>query len=614
MNTSSTGQDAIPTRRTFAGVQVPATFLLVLAVVFVALTVFAQPGVFSIDEINYLVTVVGLRHGMLDVPGTRGLTPSPELYAFDPEPQSRTTATGGIVSLAPPLYAFIAFPFSYLGWRGLILLNSLSFVAVAFILFLIAKALSGRDSVGWLVVFLWAAGGYSIEYAEAVWPHMLSVGLCSAAVLLAFLARRKGSLWVVALSGLMIGVAVGVREQNIVFAACLGMGVLLWSPRKLWMSTAFAVGVAVPLFFAASLNYAKHDVWHPFPKARTYSARASQQLQGEGVARANPLTVFWAKVVDYTTHPQVQDPAKALMFRTDKRSGALLVGSTMKKAWLQSAPWLLLGFVAIGGAWFSRKWRSDAERREVRILSLIILPILAMFTIAGFGWIDGWAYNQRYFLELVPLMALSAGLLLADESLKARDIVGGAIAGVLGAVGGLAIGTLSGWYSTVALAPLVVAGALLVCWFLRGFWKWGRIFAVLLGLAVGWSLALHFIDDVRASREKRRLNYARQEVLEESIPDHSALFAYWGARDAAGPLMLGRDIVLLDAWADGGTDAPTLARELMAQERAVYVLANGFPDDILENLRGSDSLVVVRDSPLRLLRLTLPPEESVRGE
>ncbi|HLF20591.1 MAG TPA: hypothetical protein VI704_07360, partial [Bacteroidota bacterium] len=112
--------------------------LLVLSIVGVFLTLTAIPGIFIIDEDNYLVSLVALRHGRFTIPGTEGFKPSSELVYFDPEANHRIVSSTPVTSLAPPLYAFIALPFSVFGVRGLILLNILAFLITAFLVFLYA--------------------------------------------------------------------------------------------------------------------------------------------------------------------------------------------------------------------------------------------------------------------------------------------------------------------------------------------------------------------------------------------------------------------------------------------------------------------------------------------
>ena len=59
-------------------------FLLVLLCLGLVLTAAVIPGIFTVDENNYLVNVLALRHGHVTVTNTAGLSPSRELLFFDP--------------------------------------------------------------------------------------------------------------------------------------------------------------------------------------------------------------------------------------------------------------------------------------------------------------------------------------------------------------------------------------------------------------------------------------------------------------------------------------------------------------------------------------------------
>src|SRR5690348_910091 len=103
---------------------VPA--LLVLGLV---LSITVVPGVFTTDDTNYLINVLALRHGRVTVANTEGLSPSRELLAFDPGPWTRGVSATPVASSAPPLYALLALPFSWFGWRGLVALNTIAYLA-----------------------------------------------------------------------------------------------------------------------------------------------------------------------------------------------------------------------------------------------------------------------------------------------------------------------------------------------------------------------------------------------------------------------------------------------------------------------------------------------------
>ena len=71
----------------------------------IVVTAKAVPGVFIVDEINYLVNALALRDGRVTIANTEGLSPSRELVFFDPFPPTRIVDATPVSSTAPPLYA-----------------------------------------------------------------------------------------------------------------------------------------------------------------------------------------------------------------------------------------------------------------------------------------------------------------------------------------------------------------------------------------------------------------------------------------------------------------------------------------------------------------------------
>ncbi len=569
--------------------------LVVLGIVLVATTI---RGPFIIDEINYLVTVIGLREGKLTVPGTEGLSPSKELFAFDPEAFGRIAARTPVASLAPPLYAPIALPFSAFNWRGLVFLNTLSFLLTALLVFALAKQYAVDRRTPWLASALVLLGGYGIEYSQGVWPHMLSVVLVTSAVFAASKAWRGSAPPIAMISGLLIGIATGVREQNIVVAGCLGLTVLLFANRRIRSTIWFGMGAVVPLLAIATMNSIRDHLWHPFPKFVAYSSQVAHNI-GDGSVLA-PLRMFWAKFVDYSTHPAITYPFESTIYRQNPESGAFLVLGTLKKAFLQSSPWVGLAFVVLLLAWFSNHDHKDDTRKGLQALSLLIFPLVLMFSFVGAGRTDGLAYNQRYFLEIIPLAALAIAFALDGLSVRVAQIV----AGVLGAgiVFAVALMLPSHSYYEIALlrVPLIFAVLLILSWLLRREARVRVFLPITLGLCLGWAFFVHTLDDLPASRARRSMNAILLRALEASIPDRSAVFAYWGSKDVAGPLMLTRDVVVLDAGADEGADAARLTLELQRQHRRIFILTGFFPRAIIKEIVGTDSLSVTLLDPIQI--------------
>ncbi len=85
-------------KRLFGQASDRTKLVLLLAGFGILLTTTIVPGVFIIDEDNYLVTVVGLQHGMLKMPGMENLTPSRELVNFDPGAKRGDVQSAPVVS------------------------------------------------------------------------------------------------------------------------------------------------------------------------------------------------------------------------------------------------------------------------------------------------------------------------------------------------------------------------------------------------------------------------------------------------------------------------------------------------------------------------------------
>jgi hypothetical protein len=134
----------------------------------------------------------------------------------------------------------------------------------------------------------------------------------------------------------------------------------------------------------------------------------------------------------------------------------------------------------------------------------------------------------------------------------------------------------------------------------------GRWLAALAGTALGWALAVHLGDDLPASRALRRQSVMLERAYERALPapsEPAALVAWWGMKDAAGPLLLDRDLVVLDARND---DAETLGRlidDLQAAGRRVLVVANAFPRRSLGPALAGRTTRTVRSGPVTLLEL-----------
>ncbi len=612
------------------------SFAALAAALGLALALTVKPGIFTIDECNHLAAVVGLRHGRLTLPGLEGISPSTELAFFNP--RKRQVLSSPPVHDLPPLYAFIALPFSYLGLSGLFILNTLAFVVTAAVLFLLARSLSEKPLTPWLAAVAFALASYCIEYAQALWPHMLSVCLCTAAFALAFHAwqpavapagagdRLRGAAAPAAVgaaaaaapavsaaaftAGLLSGVASGIRYQNIVFAACLGLGTWLWSARRWPATAAFAAGAALPLAATALLNHARLGSFNPISKGPGYLGIST------GASLSHPASIFgsikdfavafWFRVVDYSVCPPVNFGDFYPI--PDAKSGAYIFLGAVKKAWVQSSPWVPVALVSLLLAWRAgREPCARAATRAMRAASLIVWPVLVMFAVVGAKRTDGICFNQRYFLELVPLASLALALEMERYRFSRPALRVGVPGGALVAafLASAVLGFMPDTARETALmrVPLVLSAGLVACWVWAARGRGASALAIMLGACLAWSLAVHLGDDVSASRRRRADTALLSESLRARLPGSSAIVTWTVYRNVAAPLQLDRDLIIIDASRDHGRDAPRLIGQLMKQERRVFLLASGFDWQTMVLLTNRFGICEFQRGLVQLIRL-----------
>ena len=168
----------------------PRRLFPLLAALGIILGLTTIPGVFTMDEPNHLAAVMALRQCRLTIPGTEGFSASREWLYFDPGSRLSLRFSTPVVPRTPSLYPFLVIPFSFLGWRGLAGVNLIAFLGSLAMVFCYARWYSQNDASAWLAVATLVMGSYCIEYAQGLWPHMLSVGLCTGAFLLSSRAER----------------------------------------------------------------------------------------------------------------------------------------------------------------------------------------------------------------------------------------------------------------------------------------------------------------------------------------------------------------------------------------------------------------------------------------
>jgi hypothetical protein len=576
----------------------PRGLLIAVALFGLLLVSTAIPAPFTIDENNYLVTVLGLRQGRLTVPGTEGLPPSRELLYFDPAAIMRSVSETPVVSTAPPLYAVLAAPFSFLGWRGLVALNTIALLAVILLVFALTRRCSSAPEAPWIAAFCVGLGAYFYEYAQGLWPHMVAVALVTGAAYCATRAlTERPARWASA-AGLLSAAAAGVRYQNAFVVACLGFGLFALSRRRFVAAAAFGLGALPPLGASSLINHARIGSWNPVSKGPGYLPNSeSIAAGGEGSFLGDFVTMAWARIVDYTAAPSLAGTIHESFHTPHPVSGAYVMVTAVKKAWLQSAPWMVVPLLLLAGAWLPARWwqraMGSAPQPQLRLLSLVVLPTLAMFSATGPARTDGLCFNQRYFCELVPLVAVAFAW--AVEGIARRRtvlLVGGLLGATLGFVSLMPHHLVPLRHYLLLYVPLALAALLAGAWLveLRRRWSPSRspaapaALSLLAGATLAWAAVAHIGDDVTASRIMRQSRQGYLRELRPYLADRSAVFASGAIKDALGPLALELDVVIAVPAYDQAQTTEALLDTFLAQGRRVFLLPNVLPRELFDQI------------------------------
>ncbi len=407
----------------------------VLAVAQSALLLALRPGVLSIDEVTYLAMARSAAHGnLLGIDNGSALGLSPEL-----EWGLAREVGGRLVAQYPAGYALLAAPFYLLlGGAALFVLNTVAFYATVLLTRRIARRVLASERAALLAAAIFAGATFAWEYGAAQWPHAITMLFTCAAVdatLAAVGPRRR------VLAGLLVGLATTIRLDAIfVVPALLLVPLVLERQRASWRDAmALLVGLAPGLLLLAITNHVKFGTWMPLSYgpwqgegsntgASSYVllglvavlglvaahviVRRPERFDRRHLAvvvvaaalfavvvpsaRAGVLRLIdglWTLVIDLR-HRELDALESAL---TRSPRGAMIYVGTLKTSLVQSLPYLPLLVLSLA--------HPRARARKIA-LALPIAAYVAVFS--AFRWHGGLSVNLRYFVPILPLVAVLA--------------------------------------------------------------------------------------------------------------------------------------------------------------------------------------------------------------
>jgi hypothetical protein len=418
-----------------------------LLLTLVASLLFAPNGHLSVDEGVYHMMVQSFSStGSLNVWNGYEEFPSPELTL----PVLRANGDM-LVPQYPPFATALAAPFYLLaGYQGLYILNALSFIGTVGFTLLIVRVLFRDRGLALDACLILILATYAWQYAQAAWPHALSMLFvtgavyCTVASLQA--AGSRASLSLALAAGLIAGFGTGVRLDVSFVLPALLLPLAFTSPWRPWHALAVCVGTAPGLALLAIANHLKFGVASPFSYGVAGSGSASGLLPylpvvfagvaataaawvgtrprgrawlashklAAGLGAASFLTLLMLTPIGWEVAWRFAHGAYLLIVDLRIRDlgitepgltrgpgGGMIYLGSLKKALLQSCPYLValalpLAALARGG------------RDRFALGQLFLVPAAYIAAYSYFAWHGGQAFNLRYFVPILPFTSILA--------------------------------------------------------------------------------------------------------------------------------------------------------------------------------------------------------------
>jgi len=519
-------------------------FVLALAAVVIASAFFVSDGLNTVDELIYFLGADAFaQSGSLTVENGFETFGSEDLRLW-----FLIDGPNGLAPQYPPGSAVVGGLFiKLMGVRGMILLNALASAGTLYFTYRLALALYNSRHIAVGAVVLLAFGSFFGEYAAGVWPHAISMFFVVSAFWYFVRALElEGSRDAVSLvfAGLLIGAGFLFRADTILILPTIAATVLLYGARPVATFAWGGLGMIPGFLAAAAANSYKFGSINPLSYGNSSGGGddPASHLPVLIVVGVVMLALLWARHMTWSpryrlpfagvvagivallavlpwTSVAVKDSflgAFVLLFDlTELRNlvigiytseyGLLSFWGVAKKALGQSLPWLgILGILV-----FSR-W--SPKRRKSHLMILIATAVWVLpFAIRE--WHGGYSSNMRYFLPIVPFLAIISAALWHDLApVTQRTVTLGLLAAISGLVAVFAWAALAptGWAGAQQAMSTYALYAMLLLAMLGGLSALSStliIPAVRLGFAACFGMAVTYglIVDFSVAQSKRAI-------------------------------------------------------------------------------------------------------------
>ncbi|MDH3229152.1 MAG: glycosyltransferase family 39 protein [Alphaproteobacteria bacterium] len=562
------------------GDRLPWIRLSVVSLLFIlhlAVTVFVtQPGHLSIDEgIYHQMARAFAQSGSLSVWNGYEEFPSDEL-----KHPIHAVRDGALYPQYPYLTAIAAWPFyTAMGYRGLFVMNALAYVAVALLCFATTRRIFGDARLALDSVVILTLASYAWQYSQEAWPHTLSLMFIAAAVYctvrgLSRDSSGSGAHWAF-VAGTALGIGAGARLDVVFALPAIVLPYLFLTPMRPRAALTALAGLIPGLAALAATNYVKFGVPSPFSyggakagagelihylPVLAYGLLATIGLwavtrpgiriwlrarpAGVAVATAVALIGLWlvppvaaatqqlgAGAVRLIVDFRLYDAARIEPGMSLTAGGSVVYFSGLKKALLQSMPWLPL--LALPVAAFAR---ANQPHRVLGMLFILATAYLAFYSY--YAWHGGLALNLRYFLPVLLPSAILGAWALRELAREAPPAM--LVPAIIAAPTAFLVATYlvyrnlepaaaEGPLLTVPLVFAVLLAILLLCRAVAtgpARRATAGVAVLCAATAMGWGSASTIAYDAPMSAALRALHAERARVVVPYLTADSILFVY----------------------------------------------------------------------------------------
>jgi hypothetical protein len=588
------------------------------------------------DGQMYFEMARSMRHGSLEIDNGLDIVDSPELWIRNSVKLGRH-----LFGKYPPLYGVLAaMPYALFGIRGLYLLNAGAFV-LAMLGFHDLARRTLTPSRARLATVLLPFAVPLVPYMLMEMPHLVALAPLLWAIAQWDEARQSESGHRAARrgvgAGLLMGLAFGVRVQNIVLA--LPLGAIGFSSARHGRAAlgGMLAGLAVCVSAVAAFNLRRFGSPNPFsygPAASPLGAPIPEEsvafflrpalvvliaLVVAGLLAARwaddplrtvPLWVLGAGAV--VVVPPLRDLASRMVATFASTTvnagiagaGWYSPGSTLgwiDKALLSSTPFAVLGLI---GAVASAGRRAPPLQTALAWLTISLLLFLSVRDPdprTERGVVGFMSLSPRYLVEIMPALYLLAWDRLRGVRFGPGHFLAGLAAG----------GALFAYMQTTgpddvvpAKAALIVTGSIVAA-ALLAFAYYARRNSVrdaalrlLVALTTGYASACIFAEDCRCLRNMAAMYERWGDRVLAAMPEPQLAIVGWHyAKDPIFHVRARKSAVIVDPWVDGAASLAKTLDALVAHGVAPYYFGLGL-ENVEPQLEGRYRAVPVLDDPL----------------